>query len=70
MRKELGFMDGKKLRNGLELHDDGFLDEQIDSITNFQLDILIHNRHVDLGPNMETASTELVRQTRLIGALQ
>jgi len=70
MCKELSLMDRENFRNGFELHNDGFLDEQIDSIARLQLDILIRDRQLDLRPNTKAAFTKLICQTHLIGALQ
>ena len=70
MCEELSVVDWEQLRDCLELHDDGLVDEDIDSISWFQSDVLVHDRELDLASNDEAAVAKFVGQASLVRAFQ
>ncbi|HEY1660553.1 MAG TPA: hypothetical protein VGG14_19535 [Candidatus Sulfotelmatobacter sp.] len=70
VRKELGLMDRGKGLYGLDFHDYQVLDQQVDSISQFQFYSAIDDWQADLGKGAEIRLRKFILQTGGVGAFQ
>jgi len=63
-------MDGVNCLNTLHFHDDQVLDDQIDAIPKFDFFSVENHRQTNLAGHFESAFSEFMGQTALVGALQ
>jgi len=70
VRQELGFVYRLQFHECLELDDDSVLDQQIHSVSEFDLHVIILDREGVLRQDAQSSFPKLVGETSLVGAFQ
>ena len=70
VRQQLPLMYWREFAYSLQFHYDGVLNEEVDAVANVNFNVVIDDRHFDLGLNSESSLSELVRQTGEVRALE